>query len=89
MPSTFMTNCWSQRAAVARRLEDQALAIAAEIRFGVLAAEGELADIAEVVLAGLGGQHRAKRRWRDWRRRRGAQAKTAATSDDRGGGEGG
>ena len=41
-----MTYCWSQRAAVARRLEDQTLAVVAEIRLGVLTAEGELADVA-------------------------------------------
>ena len=35
-------------------LEDQALAVRREIRFGVVAAEGELADAAQMTLAGIG-----------------------------------
>ena len=39
-------------AAVARRLKDQTLAVVAEVRFGVLAAERELPDVPKMPLAG-------------------------------------
>src|SRR3954463_10609265 len=50
---------------VARRLKDQMAAIGREIRFGVLAAMGQLLDVAKMTLA-IG----AARRWRRRLRRR-------------------
>ena len=45
------------RASVARALKDQTLAIVTEVSLCVLAAVGELADVAEVTLTGLGRDH--------------------------------
>ena len=46
-------------AAVARGLEGDPLSVGAEIRLGVLAAVGELAEVGQVGLPGLGGDGRA------------------------------
>src|SRR3954468_9309881 len=43
------------RAAVTSRLKDETSAVVAEIRFGVLAAEGELSNVAEVRLVSWSG----------------------------------
>ncbi len=43
---------------VARGLEDEPSTVGAEVRFGILAAVGDLADVAEVRLAALGGDGR-------------------------------
>src|SRR5665647_1035713 len=50
-------------ASIASALEDQATAIGAEIRFGVLAAIGELPEVSQMSLACFGSHHRQARPW--------------------------
>ena len=49
------------RHALARRLEDEALAVEREVRLGVLAAEGELAHVPQARLARRGAPRLAAR----------------------------
>jgi hypothetical protein len=46
---------------IARALEDEASPVGTEVRFRILAAVGELAQVVEVALSGLGGADEGRR----------------------------
>jgi len=52
----FMTKMWSHFTFVSGGLKDQLLAVGGEVSFGILAAEGELSDVVQMLFL--------RRRWR-------------------------